>query len=85
MDSKMKTIRYKLIIIIGLLLNVALIIAQPGPVNPGGAPSGPALGAGVPLDEGSLGLLLAGIAYIGFSKYKKLFKSKIKYDKNTKS
>jgi len=57
----------------------SLVFAQPG--SPGGVPGiGDAPvgggGAGIPLDGGAIELLLAGLAYLGFTKAKAWFKNR---------
>jgi hypothetical protein len=66
------------LLIVLLTIQISVLMAQPG--GPGGGPGGgdpPVGGAGIPLDGGALELLITGIAYMGFTKFRAWFKGRI--------
>lgn len=74
----MKKTHKILLLIVLLTIQISVLMAQPG--GPGGGPGGgdPPVGggAGIPLDGGALELLLAGLAYMGFTKTRAWFKNR---------
>jgi hypothetical protein len=68
------------LLIVLLTIQISVLVAQPGGPRggPGGGDQQVGGGTGIPLDGGALELLLAGLAYIGFTKTKAWFNSKKK-------
>lgn len=67
-------------VLVLVILNIAIVMAQP-PVNPGSNPgsnggAGSVGNASVPLDGGSIGLLLAGAILIGYKTSKDWLKGR---------